>query len=213
MQYYSCSFVKISGGAPLASSYTPVFINDLQNLSPDGCMSANDEVGKCPVEPCIGPIASYVKPVQFANGQTPTPLTPETYGGSGGGPSSLTNDGNSTTTTTATSTTSVIGSTGNCAANSEQCDPLTCCDNSAVCERVEGSMYPGKVCSTSGSDMPGATTTISTTVVGDDTNFSTGPDESNCAKERGLCDPKSCCDGMQCGRVDGDGIVGKVCHY
>jgi hypothetical protein len=52
-------------------------------------MSANDMPGKCPVEPCIGPIGSYIRPAGFGPGKTPKPLTPATFGGSGGGKSTL----------------------------------------------------------------------------------------------------------------------------
>lgn len=79
--YWSCSFVVIKGGAPLASSYTPVFVNDMSQFSEDGCMSHADDVGQCTYEPCRDRKAFYRKPAAFL-GDSPTPITPANFGGS-----------------------------------------------------------------------------------------------------------------------------------
>ncbi|KAI0560108.1 hypothetical protein FGB62_125g09 [Gracilaria domingensis] len=78
--YWSCSFVRIEGGAALASSCDPVFVNDMGQFSEEGCMSANDEPGICASEPCKVD-GTYQKPKSFKNGNRPEPLTPENFGG------------------------------------------------------------------------------------------------------------------------------------
>lgn len=72
--YWSCSFVEVRGGVPLQPSYTPVFSNDMQRFSQEGCMSANDAPEVCRHEPCLVD-AKYQKPRPFQNGKTPAPLT------------------------------------------------------------------------------------------------------------------------------------------
>ena len=52
--YYSCSFVKIEGGARLSSSSKPVFAPGLNTKHRDGCLSSTDRVGVCKREPCRG---------------------------------------------------------------------------------------------------------------------------------------------------------------
>lgn len=79
--YWSCAFVEISGGAPLASSYTPVFVNDMSKFSEEGCMSANDSPGVCIREPCVVE-GTYMKPKPFKNDNVPDDLTPANFGGS-----------------------------------------------------------------------------------------------------------------------------------
>lgn len=50
--YWSCSFIHISGGGPVQRSFQPTFRNDMAKYSKEGCMSANDALGVCAKEPC-----------------------------------------------------------------------------------------------------------------------------------------------------------------
>lgn len=52
--YYSCSFVKITGGAPVSSASRPVFSPGYKTRYSDGCLSSTDRVGVCRTEPCRG---------------------------------------------------------------------------------------------------------------------------------------------------------------
>lgn len=79
--YWSCSFVVIKGGVPLASSYTPIFVNDMDQFSEDGCMAHADDLGQCVREPCRDRKTFYRKPAAFL-GDGPTPITPANFGGS-----------------------------------------------------------------------------------------------------------------------------------
>lgn len=79
--YWSCSFVRIEGGNPLKSSYTPVFQNDMSKFSEEGCMSANNAPGICIREPCFVK-GKYQKPRQFKNGTVPDPITPANFASS-----------------------------------------------------------------------------------------------------------------------------------
>lgn len=79
--YWSCSFVEISGGNKMVSSYKPIFDNDMRQFSGEGCMSANDSPGVCTNEPCIVK-GSYMKPRPFKDDEGPPALTPENFGGS-----------------------------------------------------------------------------------------------------------------------------------
>lgn len=81
--YWSCSFVEISGGDDLVKSFTPVFNND-NRFSDEGCMAANDHLGVCVYEPCEA-TGEYQKPRPFKNGDVPADLTPENFGGSADG--------------------------------------------------------------------------------------------------------------------------------
>lgn len=78
--YWSCSFVEVSGGAPLQREYYPVFQNDMLKFSADGCMAANDAPGVCIREPCVVE-GSYRPPRAFRDGAVPAALTPEHFGG------------------------------------------------------------------------------------------------------------------------------------
>jgi hypothetical protein len=164
LKYYSCAFVRVRGGFPLASSYMPRFIPDMPRFSKDGCMSANDMVGKCPVEPCVGPVGSYIRPAGFGNGKTPEPVTPATFGGSGGGKSTLVlpSPNPYDVATRPNSTGSVADSepvlaapgaannsyaNGDCARAGEQCNAAVCCDVTATCARIDGDGIVGTVCS------------------------------------------------------------------
>lgn len=80
-EYWTCSFIKIKGGAPLASSYTPKFVNDMSQFSTEGCMSAADRPGVAVSEPNLDMKTFFRKPARFANGDPP-PMTPENFGGS-----------------------------------------------------------------------------------------------------------------------------------
>lgn len=86
--YWSCAFITVQGGAPLASSYKPIFVNDyiFDKSLPgaegweNGCMAKNDAPGMCSGEPCTGPDGFYRKPRPFKNG-SPRALTPADFGG------------------------------------------------------------------------------------------------------------------------------------
>jgi hypothetical protein len=80
--YWSCSWIEIKGGQPLASSYTPVFVNDMSQYSDEGCASSVSSPHDGIVEP-LNPVvdAVYMKPKGFQNGKVPEPLTPDLYGG------------------------------------------------------------------------------------------------------------------------------------
>lgn len=79
--YWSCSYIEISGGDALQSSYTPVFNNDMKKFSDVGCMSANDAPGVCSYEPCEV-TGDYQVPRPFLDGNVPMDITPEHFGGS-----------------------------------------------------------------------------------------------------------------------------------
>lgn len=68
--YWSCSFVRVEGGAPLSEESEAYFINDMKRYSQDGCMSANNRPGVCSSEPCIV-YGDYMKPEPFENGNVP----------------------------------------------------------------------------------------------------------------------------------------------
>lgn len=78
--YWSCSFVEVKGGAPLQSSYTPIFQNDMQAFSQKGCMSGNDAPEVCKYEPCLT-TATYQKPRPFQEGKLPEQLSPSDFMG------------------------------------------------------------------------------------------------------------------------------------
>lgn len=69
--YYSCSFVKIRGGGPLARSYKPVFVNDMKDFWSGGCHASADEPGVCEVEPCKTLPAKIRVPKPFKGGAPP----------------------------------------------------------------------------------------------------------------------------------------------
>lgn len=52
--YYSCSFVRIQGGASVSANSRPVFVPGINTKFSDGCLSATDRVGVCSREPCNG---------------------------------------------------------------------------------------------------------------------------------------------------------------
>lgn len=79
--YWSCSFVEVRGGNPLAAEFTPVFDNDMDRWSDVGCRAGNDAPGVCNDEPCHT-VAEYQAPREFKGG-APAPLTPENFGGVG----------------------------------------------------------------------------------------------------------------------------------
>lgn len=76
--YYSCAFVRIEGGGPVARSYDPVFINDLSRFWPGGCHASADAPGVCEVEPCKTLPARQQLPRAFKSG-TPAALTPNQF--------------------------------------------------------------------------------------------------------------------------------------
>lgn len=85
--YYSCSRVAISGGAPLAPSFSPVFDPAAHTAgAARSCDSSTDTVGQCRTEPCRtasgGPRfvgRPDMVPSTFAAGRSPPPLTPALY--------------------------------------------------------------------------------------------------------------------------------------
>lgn len=77
--YWSCSYIEIRGGS-LDSQCKPVFNNDMTRWSSEGCMSANDAPGVCSREPCKV-TGRYQKPRPFKNGNSPSALKPEHFGG------------------------------------------------------------------------------------------------------------------------------------
>lgn len=50
--YYSCSFVRISGGAPVAQVWRPRFVAGANQPYSDSCLSSTNRIGACPREPC-----------------------------------------------------------------------------------------------------------------------------------------------------------------
>lgn len=75
---WSCSFVRVSGGKALQSSYKPVFVNDMTDVSTQGCFSAFDDTGICKVQPCKEGNASFQKPKAFKDGE-PRSLSSDDY--------------------------------------------------------------------------------------------------------------------------------------
>lgn len=80
--YWSCSYVKVQGGAPLQRRFTPRFEPNLRQFWGNGCVSANDAPGRCRIEPCTVP-AKIQRPLQFKDGQTPKDITAENFGARG----------------------------------------------------------------------------------------------------------------------------------
>lgn len=78
--FYSCSFVNISGGAELTDSYQPEFEAGPATGEPGKCLTANTEPGICTqlLQCTEGPIA-YNVPSVFQNGHKPDPITKEHY--------------------------------------------------------------------------------------------------------------------------------------
>lgn len=77
--YWSCSFVRIKGGASLSRRYTPIFENSMRRFSDKGCMSFTDRPGICEIEPCLKIRGKYQKPAEFRQGRTPMYLTPRNF--------------------------------------------------------------------------------------------------------------------------------------
>lgn len=63
--YYSCSFVRIRGGAGPTSEWRPVFVPGDNQKHTTGCISATDRVGACPREPCHVGRVGLRKPVNL----------------------------------------------------------------------------------------------------------------------------------------------------
>ncbi len=78
--YWSCSFIEIKGGKPLAKEYKPVFIgSNFAKPRGSACRAAFDSLGQCKFEPCRGKQCRYMKPRAFL-GDGPRPLTPADFG-------------------------------------------------------------------------------------------------------------------------------------
>lgn len=60
--YYSCSFVRISGGKAVSAESKPVFRPGLNQKHNDACVSAADRVGVCWREPCHNGQVRPMKP-------------------------------------------------------------------------------------------------------------------------------------------------------
>lgn len=67
--YWTCAFVRISGG-PLTATYRPVFLANLRRFWGDRCWSSADRPGPCAIEPCK-PRARFMKPKAFSRGAPP----------------------------------------------------------------------------------------------------------------------------------------------
>ncbi len=81
--YWSCSFVEIKGGNPLAKEYKPVFVgSSFSNPKNSGCRAAHNSLGICTYEPCEGKKCKYQKPKEFY-GSGPRKLTPADFGYTG----------------------------------------------------------------------------------------------------------------------------------
>lgn len=79
-EYWSCSFIKIKGGAALGASYTPKFVNDYSQFSEKGCMSSAGQPGEVVEEPSYNIPSDFRIPNRFQNGD-PAPITPANFGG------------------------------------------------------------------------------------------------------------------------------------
>lgn len=84
--FFSCSFVRISGGVPLGGSYQPnwapgdtgnfeavAYTGDASKV--DMCQTASDEVGECPKTGCTGR-AFWAVSKPFQGGRMPDKITP-----------------------------------------------------------------------------------------------------------------------------------------
>lgn len=78
--YYSCSFIKISGGAKLVDTYQPFFDDGDGGKKPGTCRVGFTEPGKCTqVKQCErGPVYDTV-PTEFQNGNQPEVIAKEMY--------------------------------------------------------------------------------------------------------------------------------------
>lgn len=72
--YYSCTFVRISGGE-LTANYTPVFRPGGDTVYEHTCRSSVDRVGICEYEPCLGRPEMQMKPFPFMEQGGPAPIT------------------------------------------------------------------------------------------------------------------------------------------
>lgn len=78
--YWSCSFIRIRGGAPVQQNYQPVFIPGKKNKGAGGvgtstCRSAVNNVGICVREPCPGRKPAFTSPSSFESGHVPSPIS------------------------------------------------------------------------------------------------------------------------------------------
>lgn len=78
--YWSCSFIRISGGAKLQTEFQPRFVNNLQDKWEGGCLAANDRPGNCVFEPCIRNATIQV-PWEFKSGNGNYTLRSEMFTG------------------------------------------------------------------------------------------------------------------------------------
>lgn len=76
--YWSCSFIRISGGEQLQSEFQPTFTNNLKNRWEDGCLAANDRPGNCVFEPCVRNATVQI-PWEFKEGNGNNTLRPEMF--------------------------------------------------------------------------------------------------------------------------------------
>ncbi len=78
--YWSCSFIEIKGGNPLAKEYKPAFVgSNFAEPKGSGCRAAFDSLGQCTYEPCTGKKCEFIKPKEF-QGAGPRTLTPADFG-------------------------------------------------------------------------------------------------------------------------------------
>jgi hypothetical protein len=71
--YFSCANIRIQGGAPVESSYTPVFETGQADRA-GTCSSAVSALGVCPVEPCSPQYPAVDMVPEPFNGKSPSPI-------------------------------------------------------------------------------------------------------------------------------------------
>lgn len=82
--YFSCSFIRIAGGAEVTQSYRPVFVPGIQQKYSDACVAATDRVGHCVREPCrIGQVRP-LRPKNLPSSINSRDLGSQELSGSGG---------------------------------------------------------------------------------------------------------------------------------
>lgn len=82
--YYSCSYIEISGGRPITVSFQPTYnpgISELRGIPPEGkCLSSVDDTGICTARfECQALTAENRLPLQFQNGKNPPVIPSSAY--------------------------------------------------------------------------------------------------------------------------------------
>lgn len=74
--YYSCSHIRIRGGARLSASYQPFFdAGDNRRIVNGKCQTSADEIGLCEHNGCPNTRSFYAIPKVFQNGHRPHAIT------------------------------------------------------------------------------------------------------------------------------------------